>query len=264
MAKSVNEQLSAFVDGELSLEEQQQLINRMCHDETLKRAWEQYHAIGDSLRGGISEKMPVDFAQSVMSAIESEPLILAPNSRTQELSQDTTRQHVKPNSFGRRVAGFAIAASVATAAVVGLQLQTQTADELSLQQVAQAPADNDYERMPAAVGQSATFQSKIPAPTLASQIPLAQSIQQQNQAAQLVELQRNQNARVIMNGVDLVDGTFDTGHSVVMNDQLHKYLVNHNQNVAGSRIVGFMPYARIMASNQSGGIEIKDTQQGQQ
>lgn len=72
-----------------------------------RAAWARYHLIGDVLRDTASEVAPAEFAAKITERIADEPAILAP--------QRSPRRVMRP------VAGFAIAASVATLAVIGVQ-----------------------------------------------------------------------------------------------------------------------------------------------
>lgn len=72
-----------------------------------RAAWARYHMIGDVLRDNASAIAPAEFSASIAARIADEPTVLAPRGRTK--------------SAMRPVAGFAIAASVATLAVIGVQ-----------------------------------------------------------------------------------------------------------------------------------------------
>lgn len=71
-----------------------------------RAAWARYHLIGDVLRDNSSAIAPAEFSASIAARIADEPTVLAPRERT--------RNTMRP------VAGFAIAASVATLAVIGI------------------------------------------------------------------------------------------------------------------------------------------------
>ena len=75
-------QLSAFMDGELSVEESAHLITSAKIGGELKKCWAHYHLIGDTLRGDVGLGgviMQYDFSSRVMLALESEPTMLASN-----------------------------------------------------------------------------------------------------------------------------------------------------------------------------------------
>lgn len=74
--------------------------------------WARYHLIGDVLRDNSSEIAPPDFAAMLAEQIAEEPTVLAPPRAAKSV--------LKP------VVGFAIAASVATLAVIGVQRTAPT------------------------------------------------------------------------------------------------------------------------------------------
>lgn len=101
-------QLSAMVDGELADAETDLTLRRLCRDRHWQGRWERYHLISDALQGHLPAALDTDFASRLLQAIDREPL-----------PQPTTR--TLPTWY-KPVTGFALAASVALAALVGLQL----------------------------------------------------------------------------------------------------------------------------------------------
>lgn len=67
-------EISAFVDGELDPDATQRCLQRLQQDEGLRRSWDDYHLIGDALRGEIGPKVNAAFARR----LGAEPTILAP------------------------------------------------------------------------------------------------------------------------------------------------------------------------------------------
>lgn len=113
-----NEKLSKLMDGQdLSAD----ALADVARDEQARATWARYHLIGDVLRDGLGDVAPNTFAASLADKIDLEPTVLAP--------QKSKRTLAGP------VAGFAIAASVATLAVIGLQ---QT--DIPAKQIDAAPA----------------------------------------------------------------------------------------------------------------------------
>jgi len=98
----MTQELSSLMDGELEAHEAGRIIRSCCGNEELKQKWQDYHVIGEALRG----EGPCRSASTrrIMAAIEKEPTVLAPRWRS-------------PARVGR--VAFAAAASVATVAVVG-------------------------------------------------------------------------------------------------------------------------------------------------
>lgn len=99
----MKETLSSLMDGELSDKDAAQAMQMLGNDDQLKAAWQEYHLIGDALRG--NALLQVDVREQVSQALQAEPTVLAPRNLAQKRS--------------RPVARFALAASVAMAGVVG-------------------------------------------------------------------------------------------------------------------------------------------------
>lgn len=108
MTERINEQISAFLDGELPSGEIGLLARRMERDAELRRAFGNYVLAGEVLRspGGITARP--DFAARVSAAIDSS----APESSSQApLASRTSR-------WSRPALATAVAASAALAAVL--------------------------------------------------------------------------------------------------------------------------------------------------
>ena len=99
-----NEQLSALIDGE---QDGEHVLDNLIHNQEMKDTWSRYHLIGDCIRGNLAEEISNSVSTQVSHALLDEPTILAP--------ETTKRFSIKP------IVGFAIAASVAMAAVFNLQ-----------------------------------------------------------------------------------------------------------------------------------------------
>ncbi len=99
----MKETLSSLMDGELGDKDAARALQLLEGDDELKAAWQEYHLIGDALRGNAA--LHVDVRQPVSLALQAEPTVLAPRNLVQKRS--------------RPVARFALAASVAMAGVVG-------------------------------------------------------------------------------------------------------------------------------------------------
>ena len=109
----MKEDLSAFMDGELSGQDQERVTALLAENAVLKASWERYHLIRAAMRNevvGVSSGL----AGRIAARLQSEPAVLAPQRWHQ------TRQKVM-----KLVGSLAIAASVAAVAIVGIQfLQT--------------------------------------------------------------------------------------------------------------------------------------------
>jgi sigma-E factor negative regulatory protein RseA len=107
MSEQKYENLSAIIDGETELDDK--LIQALSGDAELRSRWQRYHLIRDALTNHLSDKGVADISEMVMASLEHEPTILAP--RHKRISQKIMKQAV----------GLAVAASVATVAVVSVQ-----------------------------------------------------------------------------------------------------------------------------------------------
>lgn len=105
------EALSALMDGEFQ-DTDSQALDGWSRDEGLRAAWGRYHLISESIRGTLPRHMDPALAGRIAVALRNEPAILAPD-------VSAPRPWLKP------LAGMAIAASVATLAVVGIQMNRQ-------------------------------------------------------------------------------------------------------------------------------------------
>tara|TARA_R110000782_G_scaffold235939_4_gene322000 strand:+ start:1867 stop:2445 length:579 start_codon:yes stop_codon:yes gene_type:complete len=111
MSEYNNEQLSALVDGEYE-GNNDKAFEQLIHSQEMKNTWSRYHLIGDCLREQLPEKISVQLSSRISKALLDEPTVLAP--------QKTKQFNLKP------LAGFAIAASVAMAAVFTVQQSNET------------------------------------------------------------------------------------------------------------------------------------------
>src|SRR6185503_4820109 len=70
----MKDQSSAFVDGELGDAESARLIAQLKGDPALRHAWDEYHRIGDALRGHVAPVLGARLAER----LAAEPVVLAP------------------------------------------------------------------------------------------------------------------------------------------------------------------------------------------
>lgn len=122
------DKISALMDGELDTSEREVAIDILLQEPTAREHWQRHHLISDTLRRHLPRTLDQDLAASVMAAIKDEPTILAP------------AQGRKRSPLSRRIAGLAVAASVAVFGVLGVQFIYQSDNMLPPQgQVAQLP-----------------------------------------------------------------------------------------------------------------------------
>jgi len=110
MNDSIKTQISAYIDGELPENEAELLLRRMSQDNVLRQQAAEYLAMGRVIRGERSVPGVENLRQRISDELD-----------------DKSAQHefTAPDSAGSRyvrpLAGFAIAATVALAAIFGLQ-----------------------------------------------------------------------------------------------------------------------------------------------
>ncbi len=108
MNEAKKELVSAFMDDEIdSLQNNQ--VEQILNDPELMGAWSRYHLISDCLKRHLPEHQDRKLAGRVSRSTAQEPSIVAPGRLSHSL--------IKP------AAGFAIAASVAALAILGIQQQ---------------------------------------------------------------------------------------------------------------------------------------------
>jgi sigma-E factor negative regulatory protein RseA len=129
MLKSSQEWVSAAVDSEADDKTLAQLsVDVDSHDE-----WQRYHMIGDAMRGELPATIDLDLFASIAAAIELEPTIIAPQPEASELADQATTQQSAPLisnvvPFFKQFGQYAIAATVAMVAIIGVQNYNQTND----------------------------------------------------------------------------------------------------------------------------------------
>ncbi|BDA61571.1 anti-sigma factor [Shewanella sp. DNRA4] len=126
MDKLGQEWVSAAVDGETDV----QTMAELAADTHSHNEWRNYHLIGDAMRGELPQTMALDLSASIAAAIELEPAIVSPQAKapiaiTEQVTTDKNRVVPLFKQFGQ----YAIAATVAMFAIVGVQNVNQTADD---------------------------------------------------------------------------------------------------------------------------------------
>ena len=137
MNDAIKMQISAFVDGELPQNEAELLLRRMCQDRELRQQAAEYLGMGRAIRGerviAGMEKLRERVSAALDDTVLHEELAVA----------DSTAPR-----FFRPLAGVAIAATVALAALIGLQQLTAVPEEDALIDDAAATATNDGYTVP--------------------------------------------------------------------------------------------------------------------
>ena len=135
MTNSFEERISGLVDGELHDADRADAIDTLLHNDSARQCWERYHLISDAMKRNLPAAMDKGFANSVMAALKDEPTVLAPPRR-------------EVSTFTKRVAGLAVAASVAAIGVLGVQFMYQedglvtAPDQIAQLQPSQSSAGN--------------------------------------------------------------------------------------------------------------------------
>lgn len=112
-----NEMLSALMDGELTELELHRVLKEVHGDVEARETWARYQLVGSVMRGDDIVVSPFDLSGRVMAALDDEPALKV---------QDAAASNKKVGLLGN-VTRFAVAASVASLAVFGVQqLQTGT------------------------------------------------------------------------------------------------------------------------------------------
>lgn len=120
------DRISALMDGELDGREADTEIARLKTDAELRSTWDEFHLIGDALRG--EPVLLTRFGESMSRQLAAEPTVLAPR---------------RSRTGARRVTTYAMsaAASVSAAALVAwVALAPQQQENVALKTVAPAPA----------------------------------------------------------------------------------------------------------------------------
>lgn len=139
-SQSINEQLSALMDGELSRDETRFLLRRLDADTQLTKTWSNYQLASDVLKKRFATPMRADFAASVMQAIAADE-----------------RPATARGGWMRWAGGGAIAAAVAVVALIG----TSPFDEPASQQKTVMATATPVLASPSAAAVEKTFSSGI-------------------------------------------------------------------------------------------------------
>ncbi len=122
------EKLSAFMDGELI---DKALIQELEQDQDGRKAWQNYHLIGDVMRGEAATKPEWDIAESVALALENEPVHRAVDSHSvnvisikdapQESQPEPQKAKRQLPSWLTQLGQVAVAACVSLVVILGVQ-----------------------------------------------------------------------------------------------------------------------------------------------
>lgn len=100
------------------------MFDELAQDTEAQEQWQRYHLIGDVMRGEGSPVFGVDLSARIAEAIELEPVVVSPHFANRN-NVANSRVMVPGTSrivhFVRNAGQYAIAASVAVAAIFGVQ-----------------------------------------------------------------------------------------------------------------------------------------------
>ncbi|MEE9445500.1 MAG: sigma-E factor negative regulatory protein [Cocleimonas sp.] len=127
---SLNEHLSALLDDEAGAFEQRRILDELTINDSANQALSQklasYSLIGESMRSASSSDTTIiadsSFLANIHAQIDAEPEY----DQVQLKEENTTQPAANNKSWLRPVGGFALAASVAAIAVIGVQNYQQT------------------------------------------------------------------------------------------------------------------------------------------
>ena len=71
---AIIEKISAWMDGELNIEQARLLPEQIKRDAGLRLAWDYYHLIGDTLRGEHGS----DLCSRIRNKLDADPIVFAP------------------------------------------------------------------------------------------------------------------------------------------------------------------------------------------
>lgn len=191
------QQLSALVDGELERDQARFLIRRLADDTDLAGCWQRWHIVGDSLRGHGAAPVRADFVARVSVAI----------------ADDAVPQRGVSRETLKWIGGFAVAASVALAALMAVRPGTDP----------QAPA-------------SAPLVAQVTAPVAPPPAEVAPSPYREQDLRPPL---REEAMTVSANEGGLY------GEALRVDPRIEGYLVRHNEATAG-QAQGFVPYVPLV------------------
>jgi len=113
--ENMKEKISALMDGEMGVQDMQASFREMRASDEHQVCWDHYHLIGDALRNGLPRHIDTSFASRVSQAIAEENTPVSPPQSVKPAKSVNKRRAVP-----RPVVGFAMAASVAAVAYLGV------------------------------------------------------------------------------------------------------------------------------------------------
>jgi sigma-E factor negative regulatory protein RseA len=116
---NMKEEISALMDGETDAPQMQELIRELRNDPECRDCWEQYHLIGDALRNNLPSDIDRNLVSHISQAIANEDLPAPVKPAASQPEKPKRQAAASPWT------GFALAASVAAVAYLGVGMITQ-------------------------------------------------------------------------------------------------------------------------------------------
>ena len=137
------EKISALIDNELSEAEVDDMIDQMLGDSELLSQWESLHRASDGISPDFECYLDDDFARSVSSEIADDMTVLMPESSPEK----NNVIDMQVSRWGRPLAGFAIAASIAAVTFFSVDL-IKSGRVPATSPIASNTSPNDYKSNP--------------------------------------------------------------------------------------------------------------------
>ncbi len=115
---NIKQTISALMDGELSGRELDEAVAQLASDQASRRYWQQYHLIGDALRKSVPAEQDGQLLARINEAIAADTPL--PSNVTEMPVRERPARRGADHKAFRPMAGFALAASVAAVAYVGV------------------------------------------------------------------------------------------------------------------------------------------------
>jgi len=222
---TIDESLSAMVDGEASELEVRRLLKLMDEDPALKARWERYQMASNAINNDIPNAPYLDLSASISAAIDQETAYEAGKSDTVDSAQAvSSRKTGFWSGFGR----FAIAASVAGAVVLGIQYGTTDINNPTV-------ADST-------IGEQ-------PGNNVVSLPPQGSSVTTVSAGGSSTPIQHNRQPIVITDS-DLERAENARKNAQEVQQQLNRLMLEHVQNTSQNTQQGVLPYARVPAGEE--------------
>ncbi|GAA5218396.1 sigma-E factor negative regulatory protein [Corallincola platygyrae] len=121
MAADNQQRLSAWMDNQADETISDEMIDALLEDEALQSTYSRYQLIGDAIRGEMPPVVDIDLTSRIADALEQEPTVLAPA----QTESKPAAESGKVVSLLKQLGQYAIAATVAAVAVLGVQQYNQ-------------------------------------------------------------------------------------------------------------------------------------------